>query len=150
MIAVCGIDPGVIHTGCVEILFNPETSNISVSSEVVEGIDVEKIKTFTQDADRVFVEAYKPRSNFAVDTYMQESIGELKKALPSATFLNNMGVKKIVTVPLMQLLEVYNFDTPTHHQDLRSAARILLFGMIKDPDLNKLLTDIVRNHEETT
>jgi len=117
---------------------------------VVEGIDVEKIKTFTQDADRVFVEAYKPRSNFAVDTYMQESIGELKKALPSATFLNNMGVKKIVTVPLMQLLEVYNFDTPTHHQDLRSAARILLFGMIKDPVLNKLLTDIVRNHEETT
>ncbi len=150
MIAVCGIDPGVTHTGCVEILFNPETSNISVSSEVVEGIDVEKIKTFTQDADRVFVEAYKPRSNFAVDTYMQESIGELKKALPSATFLNNMGVKKIVTVPLMQLLEVYNFDTPTHHQDLRSAARILLFGMIKDPVLNKLLTDIVRNHEEAT
>ena len=150
MIAVCGIDPGVIHTGCVEILFNPETSNISVSSEVVEGIDVEKIKTFTQDADRVFVEAYKPRSNFAVDTYMQESIGELKKALPSATFLNNMGIKKIVTVPLMQLLEVYNFDTPTHHQDLRSAARILLLGMIKDPVLNKHLTDIVRNHEETT
>lgn len=150
MIAVCGIDPGVIHTGCVEILFNPEAPSISVTSKVVEGIDTDKIKHFTTGADRIFVEAYKPRSNFAVDTYMQEGIGALRQALPSAQFLNNMGIKKVVTTKLMQLLEVWTFDTPTHHQDLRSAARILLFGMIKDPDLNKLLTDIVRNHEETT
>lgn len=150
MIAVCGIDPGVIHTGCVEILFNPETPSISVTSKVVEGIDTDKIKHFTTGADHIFVEAYKPRSNFAVDTYMQEGIGELRQALPSARFLNNMGVKKVVTTELMQLLEVWDFDTPTHHQDLRSAARILLFGMIKDPDLNKLLTDIVLNHTETS
>jgi hypothetical protein len=46
----------------------------------------------------------------------------------------------------MELLGVWKFKTPTHHQDLRSAARILLLGMFKDPQLNKLIADIVRSH----
>ena len=35
---------------------------------------------------------------------------------------------------------------PTHHQDLRSAARIALLGMLRDEQMNRLLADVVRDH----
>jgi hypothetical protein len=57
-----------------------------------------------------------------------------------------MGVKKVVKSPLMELLGVWDFRLKTHHQDLRSAARIALLGMLKDDHLNKLLTDVVADH----
>jgi hypothetical protein len=33
----------------------------------------------------------------------------------------------------------------THHDDLRSAARILVLGMLKNPMLNEVLSDYVRD-----
>ena len=38
------------------------------------------------------------------------------------------------------MLQLYNFSQASHHQDLRSAARIALLGMMKDPDLNMRLS----------
>ena len=76
---------------------------------------------------------------------MVSAVTEFRKEL-GGTVLQNMGVKKVVKSPLMELLGVWNFNTPTHHQDLRSAARIGLLGMLKDDILNKLLTDIVADH----
>ena len=67
----------------------------------------------------------------------------LKRSLPSVEILDNTGVKKVVTKPLMQLLDCWDFPTVTHHQDLRSAARIALYGGLKDQEINSLLTKIV-------
>jgi hypothetical protein len=66
--------------------------------------------------------------------------------MPKATVVLNTGVKKIVKRPLMELLGVWSFATGTHHQDLRSAARIALYGMLKHEPLNRLLSDVVRDH----
>lgn len=46
----------------------------------------------------------------------------------------------------MNLLGVWKFSTVTHHQDLRSAARIALFGMLKNEETNRLLADVVADH----
>jgi hypothetical protein len=67
----------------------------------------------------------------------------LRRSLPGVEILDNTGVKKVVTKPLMQLLGCWDFPTVTHHQDLRSAARIALYGGLKDQDINSLLTQIV-------
>ena len=70
------------------------------------------------------------------------------RGLKGSTVLPNMGVKKVVRRPLMELLGAWKFSTVTHHQDLRSAARIALLGMLKDPHMNRLLFDVVLDHIE--
>jgi hypothetical protein len=50
-------------------------------------------------------------------------------------------VKKIVSRQLLELVHAYKFGAVTHHQDLRSAARIALLGMMLDPTLNRVLFD---------
>ena len=57
---------------------------------------------------------------------------DLRRVMPDARFLPNMGIKRVITQDLMELLEVWSFTTATHHQDLRAAARIALLGMVKD------------------
>jgi hypothetical protein len=46
----------------------------------------------------------------------------------------------------MELLGVWKFHTVTNHQDLRSAARIALYGMVKSETLNKVLYSVVDDH----
>jgi hypothetical protein len=56
----------------------------------------------------------------------------------------------VVRRQLMELVGVWSFTTSTHHQDLRSAARIALLGMLKHAVTNELLADIVADHLKGT
>ena len=76
---------------------------------------------------------------------MVTAVSEMRKATGGKVLLNE-GVKKVIRPELMKLLHVWLFSTKTHHQDLRAAARIGLFGMVKDEHLNRVLADIVRDH----
>lgn len=144
---VCGIDPGLVHTGVVHMAFNSVTRVIKVRPTVIEGTNLDDVVAVLWPDMRIFVEDYRTRSAFNTDAKMRAFVFELKQALPRrAVFLDNMGVKQVVRQPLMDLLGVWKFSTPTHHQDLRSAARIALFGMLKDDELNSLLADVVRDH----
>ena len=67
----------------------------------------------------------------------------LKLHLPSAKIINNSGVKSIVTKELLQLLDLYDWSTTTHHNDLRSAARIALLAMLRDERANNRLAKFV-------
>jgi hypothetical protein len=49
---------------------------------------------------------------------------------------------------LLEVLGLWSFSTPTNHDDLRSAARILVLGMLKDEEMNQLLTYILIDHIE--
>jgi hypothetical protein len=93
---------------------------------------------------KVFVEAYITRSRLGTDQRMLQLEADIRHALPDARFLPNMGVKKVITQDLLEMLEVLVWKTRTHHQDLRSAARIALLGLVKDPDLNWYLAEMVR------
>ena len=145
-----GVDPGLVHTGVVELTFDTEARHIQVASEVVIGPDAGEVQRFimreNKSVSTVFIEGYRSRSNFNTDTRMIQVVAEMKKALPKATVVENMGVVKIVKRPLMELLGVWSFSQTTHHQDLRSAARIAIFGMLKNDVLNELLSDVVRDH----
>lgn len=89
-----------------------------------------------------FIEGYRPRSNLGPDRNMQTNVTTLNNNIPSLV-LDNMDSKNVVTNDLMKLLKLYNFGTRSHHQDLRSAARIMLFGAIKDPCYNEVLADMM-------
>lgn len=146
---VTGIDPGLVHTGVVNITLDPTGLEYSIKYEVFDGITpaaIDKIQRWTEEnwAAHTFIEAYRPRSHFSTDAEMGAAVNELARRIPRARKLDNTGVKQVVKPDLMQLLGVWRFATTTHHQDLRSAARIGLYGLLKDPDMNQTLALFVR------
>lgn len=143
-----GIDPGLVHTGCVVIQLDHLRKHITVRSQVVVGPDAAEAASFMGlwVPDLVTIEGYRRRSNFGTDPEMTSAIARFKLALPQARVLDNMGVKQVVTRELMELLGVWKFKQMTNHQDLRSAARIGIFGALKDDRLNAALAEVVEDH----
>lgn len=146
---IVGIDPGLVHTGIVLMSFHPTQRLIEVSHEAIAGPDTVRAQQFLGGYRRtapVFIEGYRQRSNYGTNDKMIEAVANFKKAFPLSKVINNTGVKKVVRQPLMELLGVWRFSTPTHHQDLRSAARIGVYGALKHEVLNGLIFDIVNDH----
>lgn len=146
---VFGIDPGIVHTGLVELNWDFHNRKLRVNARSVDGITEQSVielqKRIGQRMWRksnIIVEEYRPKSHFSTDTKMVEGQAMLKLHLPSAKIINNSGVKSIVTKELLQLLDLYDWPT-THHNDLRSAARIALFAMLRDERANNRLAEFV-------
>lgn len=143
---VIGVDPGLVHTGAVMLDFDVEERTLIVGHRVIDGLDaatthseVALMASHKQLATLdIFIEYYVPRSGFSTDERMVQANADFRKEL-GGKLLRNTGVKKVVTTELMQLCHVWTFGTTTHHQDLRSAARIALLGMMQDPALNQVL-----------
>ena len=144
---VIGVDPGLVHTGIVMLDFDFDKRRLIVDHRVVDGLDAvaafDAVKDMTgRDSFStldIFIEWYRPRSGFSVDERMVQANNDFRSTL-GGKLLRNTGVKKIVTRELMELCHVWSFSTSTHHQDLRSAARIALLGMMLEPEpLNKAL-----------
>lgn len=161
-ITITGIDPGIVHTGVVAIGLDAERRVWTVDEIVVPGVQLphpsgigttpavdvySTIKLVETGPDNhVFIEAYRPRSHFAHDASMVSAVRELATGIPGAKVINNTGVKQVVGQQLMQLFSVWKFATSTHHQDLRSAARIGIYGALKDTELNAVLTQFVTDN----
>jgi len=146
---VFGVDPGLVHTGVVGMQFAAHSKTMRVTHTVVDGPDAGAVAKWVEDTPVppvVFVEAYRPRQNLNSDQRMVRAEIELRAALRGATYLPNMGIKRVITRELMEVVEVWKFPTSTHHQDLRAAARIALLGMVKDAVLNELLADVVMDY----
>lgn len=156
---VVGVDPGLVHTGAVRMGFVPADRTVTISSAAIEGYGKETTEVAAEVKDwvledatavplpdpSVYIEAYRPRSHFGGDSTMIQLVQDLRRELDAAV-LQNTGVKQVVKRPLMELLGIWKFSTVTHHQDLRSAGRIGLLGMLKTPHGNEILTEIVRAH----
>lgn len=146
MITVVGVDPGLVHTGIVALSFDQQVKGVWVYHYVIDGPDAAAVQSEIEPGSSVFIEGYRPRSNFNTDARMVSAVSDFRRELTGSTVLLNTGVKKVVRRPLMELLHVWKFDLVTHHQDLRAAARIALLGMLKDDHLNHLLTTVVQDH----
>ena len=149
---IIGIDPGLVDTGVVIMNLEHEAQrahwNWDVDFEVFDAARRVNLPAWikTYQGAHVFVEAYRPRgNNYGEDPKMRELMSWLKQELPKAKVLDNTGVKQVVLPDLMKLLRVWDFPKTTHHQDLRSAARIGLLGAMKDPALNEPLYYIVNS-----
>lgn len=147
---IVGVDPGLVHTGVVRFVFDSHDRTLVVSSEAVVGIKPAEVTYWIEKHDvltrpEIFIEAYRPRSHFNNDKRMVEGVAEIRK-YTKGKVLDNTGVKKVIRQPLMELLGCWKFSTVTNHQDLRSAARIALLGMVKDEGFNWLLADIVKDY----
>lgn len=146
-----GLDPGIVHTGAVKLLFDSVAREIKVYHRAFAGCPANDIFEWVYDPPenpfpQVFIEKYRPKQSFKENEKMLEAMGDLRKCFKLAKVLDNGGVKKVVPKRLLELVGCWDFATPTHHQDLRSAARILLLGMMKDDESNQLLAWVVLDH----
>ena len=141
-----GIDPGLVHTAVVTLEIDPLDKRWSVGFRVFYGLGddvVEDIKEYTRLDTAVFVEEYKPRSHFSQDNEMVSGVSRLNKAIGKAKVISNTGVKQVVRRKVMDYFDLWNWPQVTHHQDLRSAGYILLYGMYKEPEFNQLIYTIL-------
>ena len=150
---VIGIDPGLVDTGVVSMVFKPNFNTIEVGHTVYPGVDFIGLQDWIYQPGSmhnpiIFVEKYTPRMKLNSDVRMVQAEQDLRRAFPDAQFLPNMGIKRVIPQTLMEVFGVWSWPTVTHHQDLRSAARIALLGMVKEPRLNRILADVVRDHLE--
>ena len=146
-----GIDPGVIHTGIIVSKINPHVKEVTNSTFLMEGCPVMDIRDILRNfrPTATFIEGYRPRSNLHHDRQMQKFVSDLNFHLRNSIALDNMDSKNVVKNDLLKLFKLYSFSTRSHHQDLRSAARIMLFGALKQNDTNALIADVVRDTIKT-
>lgn len=129
--------------------FQPDDKTVHTHHQVFSGVPAQEVADYvdTFKADSVYVEDYDPRSHFNNDVKMVQSVGALRLVLPDAVLVDNAGVTTIVKPALLRYLQAWSFSTPTHHQDLRSAARIAVYGMLKNKSgQRELLTLAVKDH----
>lgn len=153
LLHIVGIDPGIVHTGVVRLLVDPYNQAITVGHEVIQGIDGKKVAAWVYEEDvlpDIYIEKYVPRAHYGTDEAMVKGEAELMQHLPGAVLLRNFGIKRVVMPNVLELLHLWQFSTSTHHQDLRSAARIAVLGMMKDERTGPVLADIVRSHLDGT
>lgn len=160
-VTITGVDPGLVHTGVVAITLDDEAHTWEVQERAVPGVkdeddvvqvDVEGAAQACLEfgSDHVFIEGYRPRSHFGTDARMQTGVRGIRASVSGAKVINNTGVKQVVGQDLMHLLGVWKFATSTNHQDLRSAARIGIYGALKHPQLNEILFQFVVDYLDGT
>lgn len=148
---IVGVDPGLVHTGCVRMVFVPLARTILVDHKVVAGPDSTAVRDWARGPQpygvppTIYIEDYQPRHHYTPDLEMVKAVSVMRKEAAGIVLMNT-GVKKVVRRQLMELVGVWSFPTVTHHQDLRSAARIALLGMLKHAVTNELLADVVADH----
>lgn len=154
---IIGIDPGLVDTGVVSMMFDSSFRELVIESLVVPYADFSNPDVvydwlLPRQSDRfeVYVEKFVPRPGMNTSPQMIELEHLLRDSIPGAHMVRNMGVKQVITAQVMDALKVWKFAQSTHHQDLRSAARIALFGMAKDDDLNALLAEVLMAHVDGT
>lgn len=151
MIQAIGIDPGLVDTGIVSLTIREQRRALEVHSAVVKGTDVPEIKRVVDEMRAynknalIFVEDYRARSHWKEDTQMLNAVAAVTSALPGSKKLPNTGIKTLIKPVVLEVFGLRRFPHTTNHQDLLSAARILMLGLYKDPDINTLLASIVKD-----
>ena len=137
-----GVDPGLVDTGLVTITLNNEDRSIHVMATALRNTDAETVADYltnSQDLGAVFVEKYEDRgTTFKTHSEMRAFETQLKRLVPSIVLLSNAGVKKVVKDDMLKRLHCHDFPT-TNHRDLQAAARIGIYGALKDPAANSLI-----------
>lgn len=152
-ITLIGIDPGLVDTGIVSISLEEGLKRLRIRHAVVSRPHAAAVAAaVVKLADpvlpnRIFIEKYRQRGTvFQTNDKMLAFEGELKREIPTAKLLDNTGIKNVVLPDLMKMFGVWTFAQKTNHQDLRSAARIALYGGLKDKEHNRVITKFV--HDE--
>ena len=150
---IIGIDPGVVHTGCVALRLDSNTRTIDVAYAVINGVDVTQVRNWVgPQRGPIFIEDYNPSNYAREDKKMSEALGRLKVEFPPSDdpivrYVDNAGINTLIPTAVQWCFGVSKFPVTTHHNDLNSAGKIALLGMLQDKDsgLRELVSIVVRD-----
>ena len=150
-----GIDPGLVHTAGVAVQASHVLHSFTIYTKVVDGISDSALTEMAvwargKAVDGVAIEGYRPRGHYQGDSNMMQAIKHLQTQIPGSSQVPNMGVKKVITNDTLKLLRLWSFRPKTHHQDLRSAARIGLFHYAQDPGGSEWLYEVIQSVYKST
>lgn len=151
-----GVDPGLVHTGVVSLDILTDKQELRVRYDRIIGPNAAAAATFFADQDswhmpggshrKIYIERYKPRGTLNHNVEMIKAERDFTSTLPFSKTILNTGVKQVVKQGLLEVLGLWKFNVQTNHDDIRSAAYIMVYGMLKDPEANSLLTTILEDH----
>ena len=162
-VALLGFDPGIRDTGAVALTLDLDEKTIDVLAQVWSGVthrhgfNVTTDEKFLDEAAALQqslrqrsnvvltgIEGYRQRGmNVQQDQEMLNVIQDLRATLPGSVIVDNTGIKKVVTEPMLKLFHVARFKRGTNHADLKSAARVALKRGIDQDECNPLLADYI-------
>ena len=150
-----GIDPGLVHTAGVAVQASHSLASFTVHTKVVDGISDSALAEMAgwareKAVDAVAIEGYRPRGHYQGDSNMMQAIKHLQTQIPGSKQVPNMGVKKVITNDTLKLLRLWSFQPKTHHQDLRSAARIGMFHYAQVPGGSEWLYELIESVYKST
>lgn len=91
--------------------------------------------------DAIVVEQFEARDNDkSKDNSVLETIAYIQYNYPKAILQHNAGYKSDIPDALLKQLELWKFNK-SHHQDVRSAARLGLFWAMRN-DIQEVVDDI--------
>jgi hypothetical protein len=137
---------------------SPKKHTVTVHSFVIDGATVKNNPSLIKqwltkrcfDRPFIFIERFVPRPGMNTTPEMTELERLLAMNLKDSKLIRNTGVRQVIVQKLLDMLGLWKFDVATNHDDLRSAARIALYGMAKDDRLNKVLAEVVRASLDST
>ena len=95
----------------------------------------------TLDFDVVVIEEFRTRDNDrSKDNSVLETIAYIQLCNPDAILQYNGGYKSDIPDDLLKILGLWKFEK-SHHQDVRSAARLGLFWAMRN-DIEEVVQDI--------
>lgn len=157
-----GIDPGIVDTACVVLTMDHTRRTWKVEHKVwnnvtqKEGQALHVKETFLSELKEYldkypgairFVEGFRPRGrNPLQDQKMTMLVQTIRRRIHGEV-IDNTGIKKIVTEPMLELFNMKRFPG-TNHADIKSAARVALAGAIKNKEHNILIADFIRDYVE--
>lgn len=123
---------------------------MDVRYELVQGVDVGAVVGWVGDPEWLFIEDYNPSNYAREDKKMLEAMGRLHVSYPPgdhAVYVDNAGANTLIPAAVLRIFKVDRFPVSTHHNDLVSAGKIALLGMLKSKDtgLRELLSTVVRD-----
>ena len=148
-----GVDPGLVHTGLVILQIDTNQRRLLEKHWVIEGEDhsgqvQSLLSSMHYHEPYLFVEKFRERgTGYRTNDAMRELLQEFKMRLTNPLIIDNTGSKQVVRQPLLQVLGLTDFPA-THHQDLEAAARILVYGALKQPELNSIIAQIVIDYQD--
>lgn len=92
----------------------------------------------------VVIEKFEARDNDnSKDNSVLETIAFIQLCYPNAILQRNAGYQSDIPNELLKLLGLWKFDKRSHHNDIRSAARLGLFYAMRN-DVEEVIQDIGR------
>lgn len=167
-----GIDPGIVDTGMVSMVFDFSAKTLTNTGRTWTGVATRRghslhvspvfltqiLKVTEGDNPKkgdysryTYIEGFRNRGRDShQDQTMTVLVQSIQRQLAGSRVIDNTGIRKVVTRDLLQLFEVSRWPR-TNHSDLLSASRVALKGALEDPELNQLIASVVmEQHERET